>query len=125
MIKRVLIVDDNPSVLKALCLLFTYESDFEVCGQAQNGREAIEKAQLLNPDLILTDLSMPNMNGLEETRLLHQLMPDMPVLVYTAYGDPFVEKALRSAGASAVISKSEAVVSLIAKARSLLEQRAA
>lgn len=126
MIKRVLIVDDNPAIVKALCLLFRYESDFEVCGQAENGREAIEKAQQLNPDLIVTDLSMPNMNGLEETRLLSQLMPDMPVIVYTVYSDPFVEKTLRAAGASAVISKSAPTSTLITRARCLLDdQRAA
>jgi DNA-binding NarL/FixJ family response regulator len=124
-VKRVLIVDDNSAVRKALCLLFTYESDFEVCGQAENGREAIEKAQALSPDLIVTDLSMPNMNGLEETRLLNRLMPDMPVIVYTAYSDPFTEKALRAAGASAVIPKSAATMTLIAKARRLFEERRA
>jgi DNA-binding NarL/FixJ family response regulator len=125
MISSVLIVDDNPTVRKALCSLFAREADFDVCGEAENGRDAIEKAQELNPDLIVTDLSMPNMNGLEEARLLKQLMPHVPVIIYTAYGDRFVEKALRSAGASAVIFKSEAVVNLIAKARSLLDQKPA
>lgn len=119
-------MDDNPIVRNALCFLFAAESDFEVCGQAENGREAIEEAQQLNPDLIVTDLSMPTMNGLEEMRLLKQLMPHVPVIIYTVYGDPFVEKELRAAGASAVIPKSAATATLIAKARSLFdEQRAA
>jgi DNA-binding NarL/FixJ family response regulator len=122
LLKRILIVDDNSVVRRALCLLFTNESDFEVCGQAENGRDAIEKAQELHPDLVVTDLSMPNMNGLEETRVLNQLMPEMPVLVYTAYSDPFVEKGLRAAGASAVISKSAAIATLIAKARTLVDE---
>ena len=125
MVNRVLIVDDNPAVLKVLCLLFTCESDFEVCGQAENGREAIKKAQALHPDLIVTDLSMPNMDGLQETRLLNQLMPDTPVIVYTAYSDPFVEKALRAAGASDVIPKSTAAATLITKARCLLDDQIA
>jgi DNA-binding NarL/FixJ family response regulator len=122
LLKRILIVDDNSTVRRALCLLFTNESDFEVCGQAENGRDAIEKAQELHPDLVVTDLSMPNMNGLEETRVLNQLMPEMPVLVYTAYSDLFVEKALRAAGASAVIPKSAAIATLIAKARTLVDE---
>ncbi len=71
MVKSVLIVDDNPIVRNALCELLAREEDFDVCGEAENGREAIEKAQQLCPDLIVTDLSMPVMNGLEETRLSH------------------------------------------------------
>jgi DNA-binding NarL/FixJ family response regulator len=68
---------------------------------------------------------MPVMNGLEEARLLKQLMPAVPVIVYTAHSDPFVEKEARSAGASAVISKSETVTTLIETARSLFDQMAA
>jgi YesN/AraC family two-component response regulator len=67
--KKVLIVDDNPLVRQSLCELFKREGDFDVCGQAENGQEAIEKAQRLLPDLVLTDLSMPGMTGLEEARL--------------------------------------------------------
>jgi DNA-binding NarL/FixJ family response regulator len=119
MTKRVLLVDDNPVVVKALHQFFGHQSDFEVCGEAENGRDAIQKAQELNPDLIVTDLSMPIMNGLQETRLLKQLMPDLPVIVYTAYSDPFMEKELRAAGASAVVSKSADIAILMTKARCL------
>ena len=80
MAKNVLIVDDNPCVRTALCELFSREGDFNVCGEAENGREAIEKAQQLYPDLIVTDLSMPILNGLEEARLLRQVMPSVPVM---------------------------------------------
>src|SRR6266480_2012099 len=122
MVKSVLIVDDNPIVRNALCELLAREEDFDVCGQAENGREAIEKAHQLCPDLIVTDLSMPVLNGLEETRLLRQLMPAVPVIIYTAHSDPFVEKEARAAGASAVISKSEAITTLVETARSLVDQ---
>jgi len=71
----VLVVDDSPAIRKAVCELFAGESDFEICGQAENGREAVEKAQSLQPALIVTDLYMPLMNGLEETRILKKLMP--------------------------------------------------
>jgi DNA-binding NarL/FixJ family response regulator len=108
-----------------ICKLFTREGDFDVCGEAENGREAIEKAQLLRPNLIVTDLSMPVMNGLEETRVLKKLMPAVPVIIFTAHSDLFVEKEAREAGVSAVVSKSEGVVVLIAKARGLLDQIAA
>jgi DNA-binding NarL/FixJ family response regulator len=124
-VRSVLVVDDNPSIRKIVCELFTREGDFEVCGQAENGREAIEKAQLLQPALIVTDLSMPLMNGLEGTRILKILMPAVPVVVFSAHIDPFAEKKALAAGASAVVSKYDAVAVLIGKARELLDEIAA
>ena len=59
MAKTVLIVDDNAYIRQALCEVFTCEADFEVCGEAENGKEAIAKARELHPDLIVLDLSMP------------------------------------------------------------------
>ena len=74
MVKSVLILDDNACVRSALCELLAREGDFDVCGEAENGREAIERARQLCPDLIVTDLSMPVMDGLEEARLLKQVI---------------------------------------------------
>jgi len=125
MVRSVLVIDDSPVVRRALRRLFTGEEDFDVCGEAENGREGIEKAQQLQPDLIVTDLSMPVMNGLEVARALKRLMPSVPIIIYTAHGDPLVEKEARLAGASTVISKSAAVATLITEARNLLEQSAA
>jgi len=124
-VRSVLVVDDNPAVRRAICELFTREGDFEVCGEAENGLEAIEKAQQLQPALIVTDLSMPLMNGLEETRILKKLMPVVPVIVYSVHTGPLVDKEALEAGASAVVSKSEAVAVLIGKARQLLDEIAA
>lgn len=117
--RSVLIVDDSPIFREALCEFFTCQGEFDVCGEAENGREAVEKAQQLYPDLIVTDLSMPVMNGLEECRALKKIMPGVQVIIFTAHNDRFVEKEALSAGASAVISKSEAVSTLMGKARSL------
>lgn len=69
-VRSVLVVDDSPAIRKVVSELFAGESDFEICGQVGNGREAVEKAQSLKPALIVTDLYMPLMNGLEETRIL-------------------------------------------------------
>ena len=68
---------------------------------------------------------MPVMNGLEVARALKRLMPSVPIIIYTAHGDPLVEKEARLAGASTVISKSAAVATLITEARNLFEQSAA
>ena len=85
--KSVLVVDDNAAIRQALRQLFTSEADFAVCGEARNGREAIEKADDLNPDLIVMDLSMPVMNGIDATRVLKRLMPTVPLIMYSALGD--------------------------------------
>ncbi len=123
--KSVLIVDDNASIRQALRELFEREADFEVCGEAENGKVAIEKAQQLRPDLIVLDLSMPVMNGFEAARVLKRLMPTVPLIMYSAFGDEFAEHQARLIGVSEVVSKSEHVSVLILKARSLLYSTAA
>ena len=123
--KTVLIVDDNAVVRYALCRTFTSEADFEVCGEAENGQDAIEKAQALRPDLIVMDLSMPVMNGIDATRVLKAWMPMVPVIIFSDYADRFSEKEAQSAGVSALVSKSEHVSVLIDKARAVLYPTAA
>ena len=75
MAKTILIVDDNAYVRQMICEAFKRESEFEVCGEAENGKEAIDKALVLHPDLIVLDLSMPVMNGLDAARELKNRMP--------------------------------------------------
>jgi len=94
-------------------------------GRQENGQDAIEKAQALQPDLIVMDLSMPVMNGIDATRALKTLMPMVPVIIFSEYSDAFSEKESRSAGISALVSKSEPVSVLIDKARTLLYPAAA
>jgi DNA-binding NarL/FixJ family response regulator len=117
----ILIADDSLFIRKALCELFAAEEDFEICGQAENGREAIAQAQSLRPDLVLLDLSMPVMNGLDATRVLKRLMPEVPVIMFSGYSDSLTEKEARSAGVSALVSKSENISVLLDKARTALE----
>jgi DNA-binding NarL/FixJ family response regulator len=113
----ILIADDSPSIREALYTLFDREEDFEVCGEAENGRDAVEKARALHPDLILLDLSMPVMNGLAATRILKQMMPEIPIIMFSAFSDSFTEKEARSAGVWGLVSKSENISMLLLKAR--------
>ena len=103
--KSVLLVDDNAVIRHALRHLFTAEADFDICGEAENGREAIAKAQELHPDLIVMDLSMPVMNGIDAARVLKRLMPTVPLIIFSEYSDVFSESEARSAGVSALVSK--------------------
>lgn len=123
--RSVLIVDDSLLIRKTLCEAFTREGEFEICGEAENGRDAIEKARLLHPDLIVMDLSMPRLNGLEATRTLKRMMRTTPVILYSIYDVAAIRREAILAGADAVISKSESPAVLIEKARELVGRAAA
>ena len=120
MVKSVLIADDNAFVRQRLAERFNREPDFEVCSEAENGTKAIEAAQDSHPDLILLDLSMPVMNGLDAARALKGLMPDVPILMFSAYVDSFTEKEARTAGVSAMVSKFEDMSVLVGIAHNLV-----
>ena len=123
--KRVLIVDDNAEVRMAIRRLFASHSCFEVCGEAEHGREAIEKAPSLRPDLVVLDLSMPVMNGLEAAPSLIKILPHVWLILFTAYNGPEVERLSRAAGIHAVVPKSKAATHLIAQAEALVARPAA
>ena len=103
--KRVLIVDDHAAIRKAVSQVLSSQSDFEVCGEAENGRVAIEKAEQLRPDLIVLDLSMPVMNGLEAARVLRAMMPAIPILMYTSFASSNLAAEALAAGVSKVSTK--------------------
>jgi two-component system, NarL family, response regulator LiaR len=125
MMKSVLIADDHDMIRKALCELFDSQQDFEVCGEAENGKEAVEMAQVFLPDLILLDLSMPVMNGIEAACELKRLMPMVPIVVFSEYGDVLSEDEARETGISAVVSKNAKLSALLDRARSVLYPMAA
>jgi two-component system, chemotaxis family, chemotaxis protein CheY len=123
--KTVLIVDDNQFVRQALSKIFESEGDFEVCGEAEDGRQAIAAVMCLHPDLVILDMSMPVMNGLDAARVLRALLPAMPLVLYSAAIDSAVELQAGSVGISKVVSKSEPVSVLVNKVRDLLYPAAA
>jgi DNA-binding NarL/FixJ family response regulator len=122
--KAVLIADDNAFVRTALYEFFQREPDFMVCGLAENGREAVEEARRLRPDLIVLDMAMPVLNGLEAARLLKRIMPEVPLIMYSA-SDEVSRQAATSVGISEVVSKSQRVSVLIHAARGLVQRKAA
>jgi DNA-binding NarL/FixJ family response regulator len=122
MLGSVLVVDDNAFVRQAVTRLFKSQGDFEVCGEAHNGQLAIEAAQRLHPDLIVMDISMPVMNGIEASRVLKVVMPKVPIIVFSDYSDALSEQDADAAGISARISKGGSLSVLLGKARSLLHR---
>jgi two-component system, chemotaxis family, chemotaxis protein CheY len=119
--KCILIVDDNPMIRRCLRRVLESIDDWSVCGEAGDGREGIEKAKELRPDLIILDLSMPLLNGLEAARVLSRTMPEVPLLMYSAHMDSFAEKEAVAAGVSAVSSKAADVNVLVRQAQELLQ----
>lgn len=103
-----MLVDDNIAVRTLVHQLFESEPSFEVVGEAENGREAIEKADNLKPDLVILDLTMPVMNGFDAAAELMRRLPAMKIILFTVEEGPEVERLARQAGVQAVISKDRA-----------------
>jgi two-component system nitrate/nitrite response regulator NarL len=118
--KRVLLVDENPVVRSLVRQLFELEPDFEISGEAENGRDAVEKAENLKPDLIILDLAMPVMTGLDAAPLLRKVVPDARIILFTVQEGREVERLARAARTHAVVSKSQAASKLILRAQGLL-----
>ena len=118
--KRILLVDDNRVVRSFLRRLFELQPDFEISGEAENGRDALEKAEKLKPDLIILDLVMPVMTGLEAAPLLKQRLPDTPIIMFTQEQGSEVERLAKVVGIDAVVSKGQVTSELVLKAQALL-----
>ncbi len=103
----ILIVDDNPVVRLALRTCLEQSADWVVCGEAEDGIQAVEKARQLSPDIVILDLSMPRMNGLDAARALKVETPSARLLMFTSFKNPSLEREAAAAGCAALIAKSE------------------
>lgn len=102
---RVLLVDDHAILRDGVKALLSYYDDVQVVGQAQDGAESIRRVEELRPDIVLMDIAMPGMNGLEATRLIRTQYPETRVLILTQHEDPEYVLPLLEAGASGFVSK--------------------
>jgi two-component system response regulator NreC len=110
---KVLLVDDHTIVRQGLKALLGFQDGIEVVGEAEDGRQAIEKAKELVPDIIVIDITMPNLNGIEATRQLKKINPEMKVLVLTVHdNEEYIHQVLQ-AGASGYLLKESAVSDLV------------
>ena len=116
----ILIVDDHPAVRRALRAAFEQQPGLTVCGEAEDGFDAIGKAKKLAPDLIVLDLRMPVMDGLEAARELKRLFPTIPLMMLTCYHSSAAEREALASGVTAVFSKPDGMQNLIWQARAVL-----
>jgi len=116
---RVLVADDSPTALRSVCKYLEYAGEFEIVGTARDGEHVLDQAERFRPDLVLTDLSMPKMNGFEAAMELRRSFPKMCVLIFSELsGLSLREECLRS-GADGFVEKSQMPEKLMVEVRRL------
>jgi|ERR1700722_2118292 two-component system response regulator NreC len=104
---RILLVDDHSSFRHMLRTFLELNPNWEVCGEAADGCEAVKKTTELHPDIVLMDLDMPRLNGLEATRRIHKLSPSVRILILTLHENSVLPQIAQDSGAQGYVLKSE------------------
>lgn len=120
---RILIADDHEVVRRGLASLLQGHEGWEICGDAKDGREAVEKARELKPDVVILDVGMPNLNGLAATRQLLQQNPQQKIIVLTITDSDHVIREALDAGARGFVLKSDAARDLVSAVEALQRNR--
>jgi DNA-binding NarL/FixJ family response regulator len=115
----VLIVDDCAEIRRSLRSWFEQRGDWRVCGEAENGAIAVERVKSLSPDVVILDLSMPVMNGLEAARKIGSIAPKTAMLLFTMHSSDHLVKDAQEVGIRDVISKLEGPATLLATIESI------
>jgi two-component system, chemotaxis family, chemotaxis protein CheY len=110
--KRILVIDDSALVRRLVCKFIESRDGFEVCGEANDGLEGVEKGLELKPDLIVLDYSMPRLNGLQTALMLHEVTPNSPIILYTLYKEDIPIGQAQDAGVASIVSKGDNLATL-------------
>jgi DNA-binding NarL/FixJ family response regulator len=110
---RCLLVDDHESVRAGVTAILSSRTNIEVCGEASNGREAIEKARELQPDLIILDVTMPVMDGINSAKEIRSFLPDVPILFFSMHDGIYLVHEAKMAGVQGFVSKTDARATLL------------
>lgn len=121
--KSVLIVDDHAYIRSGLRMFVESQLGMRVCGEAADGTHAVEVAKSQKPDLILMDLSMPNMNGVEASSAIRRALPDARIVVFTLFSESLGGYMAKAVGVDVVISKTEGMTALTRALQDLLTHR--
>ena len=120
---RVLVADDQPGIRKRICLTLASIIALEVCEEAANGQEAVEKAEESNPDLIILDVTMPVMNGLDAARKIRGFSPKTPILILTMHKSRQLMEEARKIGVRGYVVKAEAGQSLSSAVSAVMQSQ--
>jgi CheY-like chemotaxis protein len=104
---RILVADDSAQIRKILCEIFSNHEKLELCDEAVDGQDAVNKARACAPDLVVLDLSMPVMSGLEAARKIRQFLPTVPIILFTMHASLFEGTHAKPAAVTRVVSKTE------------------
>lgn len=110
---RVMVVDDHAVIRRGVQGILHAFPEWELCGEAENGQEAIRLAETLKPDMIIMDVSMPGLNGLEATRIIRNMLPDTKILLLTLHSSTELVRSAFRAGARGYVLKSDAEAELV------------
>lgn len=117
--ERVLVVDDAANLRELLTVLLDVEDDFEVVGTAADGVQALDRADALEPDIVLLDLAMPVMDGLQALPALRERLPKARIVIFSGFEHEALAREALAAGADAYIEKGTSVMQLVARLRQL------
>jgi len=118
---RVLIADDHPDLVKAITRVLSM--DYEIVGVVSDGSAVLEAAQRLKPDVVVVDLNLPTVNGLEACRQIAELNSEAKVIVFTAMDDPYLRRRAMEVGAAAFVCKVSGDCDLLATINRLFDDR--
>jgi two-component system nitrate/nitrite response regulator NarL len=120
---RILVADDQEAIRKRVCSILESRINFEVCAEAANGREAVEKAQELNPDVVILDITMPILNGLDAARMIREFSPDTPILILSVHKSRQLMEEAQKIGVRGYLTKGEAGQNLVTAVNTVLQNR--
>jgi DNA-binding NarL/FixJ family response regulator len=120
---QILIADDREAIRKQVSLILTSRPNLEVCAEAANGKEAVEKTRELNPDLVILDITMPILNGLDAARVIKEFAPDIPILVLTVHKSRQLMQEAQKIGVQGYVTKAEASQTLLHAVDAVLQKR--
>ena len=110
--KRILVVDDNAPIRGLVREFIEARPGFEICREATDGVEGVQKGRELKPDLIVLDFLMPRINGLQAALLLHEIAPNTPIILFTFYKEAIPKDLAKAAGVASILSKADQLATL-------------
>src|ERR1700676_3130615 len=120
---RCLLVDDHESVRMGVTAILSSRANIEVCGEAVNGKEAIEKARELKPDLIILDVNMPVLDGIHSAKEIRAFLPDVPILFFSMHDGVYLVHEAKMAGVQGFVNKTEARATLLDPVDALVKKQ--
>jgi len=121
--KRIMVADDHEIVRHGLRRLLEAQPDWEVCGEAESGREAVEKARSLKPDVIVLDFAMPELNGTEAARQILKALPRTEIIILTMHDSEHLLREALELGVRGYVLKSDAMTDLVSAVHALLQHK--